>query len=145
MNMETKAHLNDLRIAPRKVRLVTDMIKGLSVTEAIAQLQFSHKDAARPILKLLKSAVANAVHNHQAEKDTLVITHTVVDGGAILYRWMPRAMGRATPIRKRTAHVTIALAGTVSAEVKVKAKTKTKAEKNEKAEVEAEAPETATT
>ncbi len=108
---ETKAHLNNFRMSPRKVRLVTDLIKGMSAEAAVQQLQFSRKHAARPVMKLLQSAIANATHNHQAEVSSLVITSTAVNSGATLHRWMPRAMGRATPIRKRTSHVTLVLSG----------------------------------
>lgn len=109
--METTATLKNLRLAPRKVRLVTDLIKGMSALEAAAQLEFSRKHAARAVLKLLRSAIANAEHNHKMSVQTLVIKNAVVDGGATLHRWMPRAMGRATPIRKRTAHITLTLTG----------------------------------
>ena len=115
--METTATLKSLRMSPRKVRLVTDLIKGLPVAQALVQLEFLPKHAARPVLKLLQSAVANAKHNHSLKIDSLVIKNVVVDGGAILYRWMPRAMGRATPIRKRTAHITMVLTGDVESPV----------------------------
>lgn len=111
--METTATLKNLRVSPRKVRLVTDLVKGMSVAEAAVQLEFSRKHAARSILKLLRSAVANATHNHSLKPESLLIKNAVVDGGATLYRWMPRAMGRATPIRKRTSHITITLTGEV--------------------------------
>ena len=110
--METTATLKNLRLAPRKVRLVTDLIKGMTALEAATQLEFSRKHAARIVLKLLRSAMANAGHNYKMSVNTLVIKNAVVDGGATLHRWMPRAMGRATPIRKRTAHITITLSGT---------------------------------
>lgn len=109
--LTTTARLRQLRISPRKVRLLIDFIRGMRVEEALAQLQFSKKTAARPVYKLLQSAVANARHNHQMKEDTLVIAQAFVDGGPTLYRWMPKAMGRATPIRKRTSHVTIVLQG----------------------------------
>ncbi|OGH64826.1 MAG: 50S ribosomal protein L22 [Candidatus Magasanikbacteria bacterium RIFCSPHIGHO2_01_FULL_41_23] len=112
--METTATLKNLHLAPRKVRLVTDLIKGMSAIEAAQQLEFSRKHAARSILKLLRSAIANAEHNHKMAIQTLIIKNAVVDGGATLHRWMPRAMGRATPIRKRTSHITITLVGTES-------------------------------
>jgi len=118
MNFEATAQLNSLRISPRKVRLVTDVIKGLPVERARQELKFSAKDAARPVLKLLESAVANAVHNHHLKPETLVVKHTAVNGGSILYRWMPRAMGRATPLRKRTAHVSMVLSGEVDEKAK---------------------------
>ncbi len=109
--METTASLKNVRLSPRKIRLITDLIKGMNVAEAVIQLQFSRKHAARTVLKLLRSALANAKHNHDLKPESLMIKNAFVDGGAILYRWMPRAMGRATPLRKRTAHVTIILSG----------------------------------
>ena len=111
MYLETKAQLRKLRMSPRKVRLVVDVIKGLMVDDALKQLQFSSKHAAQPVKKLLDSAIANAIHNYQAKRDSLIVKNAFVDGGSILYRWLPRAMGRATPIRKRTAHITIVLSG----------------------------------
>lgn len=124
------AKLNNLRMGPRKVRLVVDLIRGRKVADALTQLQFMKKHAARPVMKLIQSAIANAAHNHQLEEDTLVITEAYVDGGPMLHRWMPRAMGRATPIRKRTSHITLVIAGDVNTAAKVR--------KEEKA-VEAEA------
>lgn len=97
-------------MSPRKVRLVVDLIRGLKTEEAIQQLQVSIKQAAKPVLKLLQSAMANAKHNHGAEGD-LTIKTIFVDGGTVLKRWMPRAMGRATPVKKRTSHITIILEG----------------------------------
>lgn len=98
-------------MSPRKVRLVIDLIRGMKASDALAQLQFSTKDAARPIRKLIQSAIANAKHNHEMSAETLAITEAFVDGGPILYRATPRAMGRSAPIRKRTAHITITLTG----------------------------------
>jgi len=109
--MQTKVKLSSLRIAPRKVRLLIDLIRGMSVEKALHQLQFSKKDAAKPLIKLLNSGVANAKHNHEMKKETLVVKTAFVDGGPTLHRWTPRAMGRATPIRKRTSHITIILEG----------------------------------
>jgi len=103
------AKLNYLRIAPRKVRLVANLIKGLDVTEAQTQLKFLPKRAAGPILKLLKSAIANAKHNFNLTEENLYIAKITIDQGPSLKRWMPRAMGRATPIMKRTSHLTIVL------------------------------------
>jgi large subunit ribosomal protein L22 len=115
--------LKHLRTSPRKVRLVVDLVRGLSVENAITQLEHSVKHAARPVLKLLKSAVANAKQNHSLIEETLVIKVAFVDEAATLHRWMPRAMGRATPLRKRGSHVTLILEGDVSEEKKaVKAK-----------------------
>lgn len=98
-------------MSPRKVRLAIDLIRGLKVDKALAQLRHLQKEAKRPVLKLLQSAIANAKNNFKIDKDTLRIKSVWVDGGPILYRSMPRAMGRATPIRKRTTHLTIVLEG----------------------------------
>jgi large subunit ribosomal protein L22 len=107
--MPIRAKLRHLRISPRKVRLVTDLVKGLSVEEAERQLKFLNKRAARPILKLLNSAVANAQHNASLAKEGLYVKDIAVEPGPSLKRWRPRAMGRATPIMKRTSHITIIL------------------------------------
>lgn len=115
----TTAKLRHLRMSPRKVRLVTQMIRGMKAADAVLQLQFSSKSAAGPVMKLLKSAMANALHNHEMIKESLMVTQAVVDGGPILYRAMPRAMGRSAPIRKRTSHITLTLAGDMK-EVKKK-------------------------
>lgn len=109
--MQAKAQLRHIRIAPRKIRLLIDLIRGMRVEDAVVQLELSKKQASRPILKLLNSAVANAVHNFDMLPETLVIKTAFVDGGPILYRWQPRAMGRATPLRKRSSHVTLVLEG----------------------------------
>jgi large subunit ribosomal protein L22 len=111
MEMQTKAKLSNLRIAPRKVRLVVDSVRGTNIAKARTILSASKKHAARPVLKLIESAVANAKHNHSALEDTLVISEAFVDQGKTLHRWMPRAMGRATPLRMRASHVTVILKG----------------------------------
>ena len=111
MKIEISAKLRYLRMAPRKMRLVTDLICGLSPEEAIAQLKNINKLGALPVLKLLNSALANAVHNYEMDKNELLVKNVTVDGGPVLKRWMPRAMGRATPIRKRTSHITLILEG----------------------------------
>jgi len=103
------AKLRHLRISPRKVRLVTDLVKGLPVTKAERQLKFLTKKAAQPILKLLNSAVANAKNNADLVKENLYISKIVVENGPILKRWRPRAMGRAAPIMKRTSHISLIL------------------------------------
>jgi len=97
-------------MAPRKVRLVVDLVRGLPVAEAERRLMFLQKDASRPVLKLLQSAIANAEHNFNLDRATLVVKSIAADGGATLKRWRPRAHGRAAPIRKRTTHITIVLA-----------------------------------
>jgi large subunit ribosomal protein L22 len=111
MKKQAKAQLRHIRIAPRKIRLLIDLIRGMRVQDAVIQLEHSKKRAARPVLKLLQSATANAVHNFEMLPETLMIKTAFVDGGPILYRWQPRAMGRATPLRKRSSHVTLVLEG----------------------------------
>lgn len=115
MKLESKAQLNSLRMSPQKVRLVVDLIRGMHVQDASAQLQFSRKAAAKPLYTLLQSAIANAVHNHRMDTTTLVISSIFVNEGAVLKRWMPRAQGRATPLRKRSSHITLVLTGEGSA------------------------------
>ena len=106
-----KASATHIRISPRKVRMVVDTVRGKSVSQALSILGFTRKKAALPVQKLLKSAVANAVENDGiSDVDTLVIDRIMVDEGPTLKRFMPRARGRATPIRKRTSHIRIMLA-----------------------------------
>ena len=107
--MIAKATLRYLRVSPRKVRLVADLIRGKNVEEALNILQFTDKVSAAPIAKLVKSAVANADQKSGVNIDKLYIESTWVDGGPVIKRFMPRAMGRATPILKRTSHVTVVL------------------------------------
>lgn len=107
--MEVKAKLSRLRIAPRKVRLVIDVVRGMDIEKAEHQLQFMQKGAATPLLKLLKSAVANAVNNSKLEKNNLYIKEITANDGPMLKRWKPRAFGRATQILKRSSHVEIIL------------------------------------
>ena len=105
-----KASATHIRISPRKVRMVVDTVRGKSVSQAMNILAFTRKKAALPVQKLLKSAVANAAENNGiSDVDTLVIGHIMVDEGPTLKRFMPRARGRATPIRKRTSHIRIVL------------------------------------
>ena len=108
--MEVIAKLRYLRIAPRKVRLVADLVRGKSVEEATHILNFTRKRAAKPILKLLNSAIANASHNFQLKKENLYISKIVVDEGPKLKRWRPRARGVAYEIQKKTSHITLVLA-----------------------------------
>ncbi len=105
-----KVKLNRLRIAPQKVRLVADAIRGKSATEAKIQLGVIEKRSAEPMLKLLNSAIANAQHNLGLSPDNLYISEIFVGEGMTLKRWLPRAHGRATPLLKRTSHVTLTLA-----------------------------------
>ena len=105
--MEAKAQLSMIRISPRKVRLVVDAIRNKPVAVAIATLQNLDKRSAEPVLKLLNSAIANAVNNNGMEADKLFIAQTFVNEGPTLKRFRPRAHGRAYEILKRTSHITI--------------------------------------
>lgn len=104
-----KAQLKNYRQAPRKVRLVANLIKGKQVSKAELELKHLAKRAALPMEKLLASAVANAVQTG-ADKDTLVVKNVTVDKGLVMKRHMPRAFGRASSIHKHASHVTITLA-----------------------------------
>ena len=108
--MEIKAKVKHIRMSPRKVRLVADVVRGLEVNNALDQLKFIHKKATKPIEKLINSAIAGAVNNYELDKNNLKISEIRVDEGATLKRWMPRAHGRATTIRKRTSHINLTLA-----------------------------------
>lgn len=107
--MEVKASLKNLRMSPRKVRLVIDIIRKMPVLDALDQLKFVNKLAAEPIAKLIKSAVANAENTYSLDKNNLFIKEIRSDEGIMLKRWMPRAHGRATSIRKRGCHLTLTL------------------------------------
>jgi large subunit ribosomal protein L22 len=103
-----KATLTNYRQSPRKTRLVTELVKGKSISVALTALKFLDKRAAGPIAKLIQSAVANAEKQGEDSK-TLVITNITVDKGLVAKRSMPRAFGRAAPIRHRMSHVTVTL------------------------------------
>lgn len=103
-----KATLKNYRQSPRKVRLLADLIKGKSLTEALTLLKFKVKRAADPVYKLVASAAANAEQSGE-NLDTLVVHNITVDEGVTIHRVMPRAFGRAAPIRKRSSHVTVTL------------------------------------
>lgn len=107
--MRVTAKLRYLRIAPRKVRLVADLIRGKSVEEAQTILNFTTKKAAVPLLKLLKSAIANAKNNYQLNESNLYVQKIIVDEGPKYKRWMPRARGTASEIQKKTSHIAIVL------------------------------------
>jgi len=102
--------LRYLRMAPRKVRLVANFVKGLSVNEAEAQLLMNPRRPSSVLLKLLRSAVANAKHNSQLSPERLFIKEIRVDQGPMLKRYMPRAMGRASHIQKKSSHIILVLA-----------------------------------
>jgi len=103
------AKLNYLRISPRKVRLVADLIRGKKVGEAKNILFFTKKKAAKVFLKLIESALSNARHNFKLENENLVISKILVNEGPKEKRWMPRARGRASQIQKKTSHIFLEL------------------------------------
>lgn len=103
------AQLRYLKVAPRKVRALAGIIRGLSVNEAEAQLIVGRRRAAGALLKLLRSAVANAKNNQKLSIETLYIKAITVDGGPMLKRYLPRARGMATPIQKKLSHITLTL------------------------------------
>jgi large subunit ribosomal protein L22 len=107
----TKAVGRFIRVSPSKARLVAGLIRGKTVDEALAILQYSPQAAARLIEKVLRSAVANAEHNHQVRGFDGIRVGVVVDGGPSLKRIQPRAMGRAYRILHRTSHITVTLSG----------------------------------
>lgn len=107
--MQVSAKLKNLRVSQRKTRLVADVIRGKDIATARIQLQFSNKKTSENILCLLNSAVANAKNNFNLDEDKLFVMSIVVEEGPTLKRWRPRAMGRASAIRKRTCSVIIIL------------------------------------
>jgi len=102
-----KASARFVRVAPRKVRVVVDLIRGKSVNEALALLKFVPKRASEPVAKVIASAAANAEHNFNLNKDNLIISQAYVDQGPTLKRYHPRQRGQAFPILKRTSHITV--------------------------------------
>jgi large subunit ribosomal protein L22 len=104
-----KASLTSYNQPPRKVRLVTDLVKGKRVPQALAALAFLPKRAAQPIAKLIASAVANAKQEGH-EADTLTVKNITVDSAGMLVKYMPRAMGRGAPVRRRKSQVAVTLA-----------------------------------
>ena len=108
--VQTKAVARFVRVSPTKARLVANLVRGKRVEEALSVLQYTHRAAARLIEKVLRSAVANAEHNHQVrDLESLRVARAFVDGGPMMKRIQPRAMGRAYRIRHRTSHITIVL------------------------------------
>jgi|SRR3990172_3106279 len=107
--MEVKARLKFGRIAPRKARLVADLIRGKGAEEALNILTFTNKGPAKTVMKLLKSAIANATQKKTVDLDRLIVKRITVDQGPTMKRFQPRALGRATTIRKRTSHINIVL------------------------------------
>ncbi len=105
--MEARAVTRHLRISPQKARLVADLIRGKNVGDALMILDFTPKKAARMMTKTLKSVIANAESQQRVDVDRLYVSRIMIDGGATLKRFLPRAHGRATPMIKRTSHITI--------------------------------------
>ncbi len=105
--MEARAVSRQLRIAPQKARLVVDLIRGKNVGEALMILDFVPKKAARMVTKTLKSVIANAENTQRVNIDNLYVSRITVDEGITMKRFLPRAHGRATPLLKRTSHITI--------------------------------------
>lgn len=107
--MKVVATAQLIRIAPRKVRLVIDVVRGKSTEEALRILKFVNKRASLPVEKLIRSAMANAEHNFKLDKKNLVITSITANEGPTLKRFKPRAFGRAAVIRKRSSHISVVL------------------------------------
>lgn len=107
--MEARAYLRHLRIAPRKVQIVLDLIRNQPADKAMAILKHTPKPASEPLQKLLKSAMANAENNHNMDKNSLYVAECFVCPGPTLKRIRPRAQGRAFHVLKRTSHVTMVL------------------------------------
>ncbi len=104
-----RAHAKWVRTSARKARVVLEHVRGLPVADARVQLRFATRHAADDILRVLESAIANAVNNHGLDEESLVVAEAFADEGVTMKRWQPRARGRAMRIRKRTAHITILL------------------------------------
>ena len=105
--MKAHAKMNHVRQSPYKVRRVLDLVRGLPVDEAVVILEHTQRRASEPILKCLRSAVANAEHNFALDRDELFVSEAYADEGVTIKRYRPRARGRATKIRKRMSHITI--------------------------------------
>lgn len=108
--METRAQARFVRVTPRKARRVVDLIRGLPADEAQAVLRFAPQAASEPVGKVLASAIANAEHNDEQDRDSLVVSRAWVDEGPTLKRIQPRGFGRAFRVTKRTSHITVVVA-----------------------------------
>lgn len=104
-----RAHARNLRIAPRKMRLVTNLVKNMRLNDAVTQLQFTNKKGAKMLQKLLQSAAANAEHNYSLNRDGLFIKTITCDMGPVMKRSFPRARGSAFMIRRKMSHVNVEL------------------------------------
>lgn len=109
MAFEVRAVTRYVRMSPRKVRLVVDQVRGLAVDEALAILKFTPKAAAKPVAKVIRSAIANAEENFGLSREDLYVSKIFVDVGPTHKRWMAGARGRFKPILKRTSHITVVL------------------------------------
>ncbi len=118
--MEVKASVKNLRISARKLRLVVDEVRGMSVSNARRTLQYMNKKGAEPTLKLINSAAANATHNYKLSEDSLVIAEIAVDEGFTIKRFRARAFGRAGMIRKRTSSIRVTVKSQEPKKVKAK-------------------------
>lgn len=107
--MQAKAVARYVRIAPRKARQITNLIKGKDLKEALTILRYTPRGAAAVVEKVVRSAAANAENNHDMNVDALYVKNSYVDEGPTYKRWLPRARGRADRIRKRTSHITVIL------------------------------------
>ena len=105
--MEARANLRYTRISPRKVKIVCDLIRGKKASEAVSIMLHTPKAACEPLLKLLKSAIANAENNHEMNVDSLIVSEVFATPGPILKRVRPMSKGRAYRINKRTSHITL--------------------------------------
>lgn len=106
---EVKAFARYIHVSPRKLRLLADLVRRQRVEDALEQLRFSSKSAALPMTKVINSAIANAVHNFNLNKENLFIKSLTIDGGPVFKRYAPRAQGRAFIERKRTSHINLIL------------------------------------
>jgi large subunit ribosomal protein L22 len=102
-----RAFLKGFRESPRRVRMVAEMIRGKKAEDALAILAFQPRKAAKMLTKVLNSAIANATENDELDADALVVTKVEIDGGPIQKRWLPRSMGRANRLNRRTSHVSV--------------------------------------
>ena len=133
-----KAHARSLRISPRKMRLVTNLVKNMRVNDALTQLQFTNKKAAQMVTKLLQSAAANAENNFSLNRDTLFIKEITCDMGPVMKRSFPRARGSAFMIKRKLSHVNVILEERAVKAKKKKTAVVPKAVKPEKKVVEIE-------
>lgn len=128
--MEARCVARYIRVTPRKMRLVADLVRGKNVNDAINILKFTPRSASSPTLKAIQSAVANYAQLHDAsssEIDALTVRTIFADEGPTMHRFMPRAQGRATPIKKRMSHLTVVVAAPVIAATEATAETATEA------------------